>query len=86
MFIYILFCFILSCLLMHLTPFCHAAQSTNPFVAPGVAPAAAPSNPFQSNGRAAHSAAAAAAAAAGQFGDVWRCKLSVLETVVASRT
>lgn len=70
---------------MHLTPFCHAAQSTNPFVAPGVAPAAAPSNPFQSNGRAVHSAAAAAAAA-GEFEDVWRCKLSVLETVLASRT
>ncbi|XP_030251617.1 arf-GAP domain and FG repeat-containing protein 1a isoform X3 [Sparus aurata] len=39
------------------------AQSTNPFVAAGVAPAAAPTNPFQSNGRAANMAAAAAAAA-----------------------
>ncbi|XP_031717180.1 arf-GAP domain and FG repeat-containing protein 1a isoform X5 [Anarrhichthys ocellatus] len=37
------------------------AQSTNPFVA---APATAPTNPFQSNGRAANMAAAAAAAAA----------------------
>lgn len=35
------------------------AQSTNPFVAAGVAPAAAPTNPFQSNGRAANMAAAA---------------------------
>ncbi|XP_070684971.1 arf-GAP domain and FG repeat-containing protein 1a isoform X1 [Pempheris klunzingeri] len=40
------------------------AQSTNPFVAAGVGPAAAPTNPFQSNGRAANMAAAAAAAAA----------------------
>ncbi|XP_042342293.1 arf-GAP domain and FG repeat-containing protein 1a isoform X3 [Plectropomus leopardus] len=39
-------------------------QSTNPFVAAGVAPAAAPTNPFQSNGRTANMAAAAAAAAA----------------------
>ncbi|XP_070826548.1 arf-GAP domain and FG repeat-containing protein 1a isoform X1 [Chaetodon trifascialis] len=39
------------------------AQSTNPFVAAGVATAAAPTNPFQSNGRAANMAAAAAAAA-----------------------
>ncbi|KAI3354394.1 hypothetical protein L3Q82_018915 [Scortum barcoo] len=39
------------------------AQSTNPFVAAGVAPAAAPTNPFQSNGRATNMAAAAAAAA-----------------------
>ncbi|XP_023207035.1 arf-GAP domain and FG repeat-containing protein 1 isoform X5 [Xiphophorus maculatus] len=38
-----------------------AAPSTNPFVAAGVAPAAAPTNPFQCNGRAAHVAAAAAA-------------------------
>ncbi|XP_073346394.1 arf-GAP domain and FG repeat-containing protein 1a isoform X3 [Pagrus major] len=38
------------------------AQSTNPFVAAGVAPAAAPTNPFQSNGRAANMAVAAAAA------------------------
>ncbi|XP_042342292.1 arf-GAP domain and FG repeat-containing protein 1a isoform X2 [Plectropomus leopardus] len=38
-------------------------QSTNPFVAAGVAPAAAPTNPFQSNGRTANMAAAAAAAA-----------------------
>ncbi|KAF7656485.1 hypothetical protein LDENG_00040100 [Lucifuga dentata] len=38
-----------------------AAQSTNPFVAAGVAPAAVPTNPFQSNGRAASVAAAAAA-------------------------
>ncbi|XP_023207037.1 arf-GAP domain and FG repeat-containing protein 1 isoform X7 [Xiphophorus maculatus] len=37
------------------------APSTNPFVAAGVAPAAAPTNPFQCNGRAAHVAAAAAA-------------------------
>ncbi|KAG7226074.1 hypothetical protein INR49_018684 [Caranx melampygus] len=37
------------------------AQSTNPFVAAGVAPAAAPTNPFQSNGRTANAAAAAAA-------------------------
>ncbi|XP_070761636.1 arf-GAP domain and FG repeat-containing protein 1a isoform X5 [Enoplosus armatus] len=45
------------------------AQSTNPFVAPGVAPAAAPTNPFQSNGRTANmAAAAAAAAAAASFG------------------
>ncbi|XP_023132714.2 arf-GAP domain and FG repeat-containing protein 1a isoform X9 [Amphiprion ocellaris] len=36
-----------------------AAQSTNPFVAAGVAPAAAPTNPFQCNGRAASVAAAA---------------------------
>uniref|UniRef100_A0A3Q0RR57 ArfGAP with FG repeats 1a n=1 Tax=Amphilophus citrinellus TaxID=61819 RepID=A0A3Q0RR57_AMPCI len=36
------------------------AQSTNPFVAAGVAPAAAPTNPFQCNGRAATVAAAAA--------------------------
>ncbi|XP_059187541.1 arf-GAP domain and FG repeat-containing protein 1a isoform X6 [Centropristis striata] len=42
------------------------AQSTNPFVA---APAAAPTNPFQSNGRTANmAAAAAAAAAAASFG------------------
>ncbi|XP_010750241.3 arf-GAP domain and FG repeat-containing protein 1a isoform X4 [Larimichthys crocea] len=40
------------------------AQSTNPFVAAGVAPVAAPTNPFQSNGRAANMAVAAAAAAA----------------------
>ncbi|XP_041660127.1 arf-GAP domain and FG repeat-containing protein 1a isoform X2 [Cheilinus undulatus] len=40
------------------------APSTNPFVAAGVAPAAAATNPFQSNGRAANMAAAAAAAAA----------------------
>ncbi|XP_049431900.1 arf-GAP domain and FG repeat-containing protein 1a isoform X7 [Epinephelus fuscoguttatus] len=39
------------------------APSTNPFVAAGVAPAAAPTNPFQSNGRTANMAAAAAAAA-----------------------
>uniref|UniRef100_A0A3P9PX90 ArfGAP with FG repeats 1a n=1 Tax=Poecilia reticulata TaxID=8081 RepID=A0A3P9PX90_POERE len=38
------------------------APSTNPFVAAGVAPAAAPTNPFQCNGRAANMAAAAAAA------------------------
>ncbi|XP_044059322.1 arf-GAP domain and FG repeat-containing protein 1a isoform X2 [Siniperca chuatsi] len=45
------------------------AQSTNPFVAAGVAPAAAPTNPFQSNGRTANmAAAAAAAAAAASFG------------------
>ncbi|XP_043975587.1 arf-GAP domain and FG repeat-containing protein 1a isoform X11 [Gambusia affinis] len=37
-----------------------AAPSTNPFVAAGVAPAAAPTNPFQCNGRAAHVAAASA--------------------------
>lgn len=37
-----------------------AAQSTNPFVAAGVAPTAAPTNPFQCNGRAATVAAAAA--------------------------
>ncbi|CAK6965229.1 arf-GAP domain and FG repeat-containing protein 1a isoform X4 [Scomber scombrus] len=36
------------------------AQSTNPFVAAGVVPAAAPTNPFQSNGRTANAAAAAA--------------------------
>ncbi|XP_054599385.1 arf-GAP domain and FG repeat-containing protein 1a isoform X7 [Nothobranchius furzeri] len=35
------------------------APSTNPFVAPGVAPAAAPTNPFQCNGRAPNVAAAA---------------------------
>ncbi|XP_062274823.1 arf-GAP domain and FG repeat-containing protein 1a isoform X3 [Scomber scombrus] len=35
------------------------AQSTNPFVAAGVVPAAAPTNPFQSNGRTANAAAAA---------------------------
>ncbi|XP_056139373.1 arf-GAP domain and FG repeat-containing protein 1a isoform X5 [Lampris incognitus] len=40
-----------------------AASSTNPFVAAGVSPATAPTNPFQSNGR-----AAAAAAAAATFG------------------
>ncbi|XP_071386201.1 arf-GAP domain and FG repeat-containing protein 1a isoform X1 [Centroberyx affinis] len=39
-----------------------AAPSTNPFVAAGVAPAAAPTNPFQSNGR------VAAVAAAGVMG------------------
>ncbi|XP_058490075.1 arf-GAP domain and FG repeat-containing protein 1a isoform X10 [Solea solea] len=39
------------------------AQSTNPFVAPGMAPTPPPTNPFQSNGRAASVAAAAAAAA-----------------------
>ncbi|XP_065816754.1 arf-GAP domain and FG repeat-containing protein 1a isoform X2 [Labrus bergylta] len=45
------------------------AQSTNPFVAAGVAPAATPTNPFQSNGRSANmAAAAAAAAAAASFG------------------
>ncbi|KAM6987335.1 arf-GAP domain and FG repeat-containing protein 1a isoform 3-T3 [Tautogolabrus adspersus] len=45
------------------------AQSTNPFVAAGVAPAATPTNPFQSNGRTANmAAAAAAAAAAASFG------------------
>ncbi|KAM7399492.1 hypothetical protein PAMP_018759 [Pampus punctatissimus] len=33
------------------------AQSTNPFVAAGVAPAAVPTNPFQSNGRTANAAA-----------------------------
>ncbi|XP_051813950.1 arf-GAP domain and FG repeat-containing protein 1a isoform X2 [Acanthochromis polyacanthus] len=37
----------------------YGAQSTNPFVAAGVAPAAAPTNPFQCNGRAASVAAAA---------------------------
>ncbi|XP_026231443.1 arf-GAP domain and FG repeat-containing protein 1a isoform X3 [Anabas testudineus] len=37
------------------------AQSTNPFVAAGVAPTAAPTNPFQSNGRTANVAAAAGA-------------------------
>ncbi|XP_028276170.1 arf-GAP domain and FG repeat-containing protein 1a isoform X4 [Parambassis ranga] len=36
-----------------------AAPSTNPFVAAGVAPATAPTNPFQCNGRAANMAAAA---------------------------
>ncbi|KAM4743363.1 arf-GAP domain and FG repeat-containing protein 1a isoform 7-T7 [Anableps anableps] len=36
-----------------------AAPSTNPFVAAGVTPAAAPTNPFQCNGRAANVAAAA---------------------------
>ncbi|XP_028276168.1 arf-GAP domain and FG repeat-containing protein 1a isoform X2 [Parambassis ranga] len=35
------------------------APSTNPFVAAGVAPATAPTNPFQCNGRAANMAAAA---------------------------
>ncbi|XP_036392098.1 arf-GAP domain and FG repeat-containing protein 1a isoform X4 [Megalops cyprinoides] len=39
-----------------------AAPSTNPFVAAAVAPATAPTNPFQTNGR------AAAVAAAGLFG------------------
>nr|XP_043887877.1 arf-GAP domain and FG repeat-containing protein 1a isoform X2 [Solea senegalensis] len=39
------------------------AQSTNPFMAPGMAPTPPPTNPFQSNGRAASVAAAAAAAA-----------------------
>ncbi|XP_018536632.1 arf-GAP domain and FG repeat-containing protein 1a isoform X9 [Lates calcarifer] len=43
------------------------AQSTNPFVAAGVAPAAAPTNPFQSNGRAANVAAAAASFATGSM-------------------
>ncbi|KAG7480375.1 arf-GAP domain and FG repeat-containing 1 isoform X6 [Solea senegalensis] len=43
------------------------AQSTNPFMAPGMAPTPPPTNPFQSNGRAA-SVAAAAAAAAASFG------------------
>ncbi|KAM4565735.1 arf-GAP domain and FG repeat-containing protein 1a isoform 10-T10 [Odontesthes bonariensis] len=41
-----------------------AAQSTNPFVAAGVAPAGAPTNPFQCNGRAASVAAAAGLAEA----------------------
>ncbi|KAK7883345.1 hypothetical protein WMY93_029519 [Mugilogobius chulae] len=36
------------------------AQSTNPFVAAGVGPSAAPTNPFQSNGQAANVAATAA--------------------------
>ncbi|XP_034024032.1 arf-GAP domain and FG repeat-containing protein 1a isoform X3 [Thalassophryne amazonica] len=36
------------------------AQQTNPFVAPGVAPAAVPTNPFQSNGRPTNVAAAVA--------------------------
>ncbi|XP_033832333.1 arf-GAP domain and FG repeat-containing protein 1a isoform X4 [Periophthalmus magnuspinnatus] len=36
------------------------AQSTNPFVAAGIGPSAAPTNPFQTNGRAANVAAAAA--------------------------
>ncbi|KAM9317678.1 arf-GAP domain and FG repeat-containing protein 1a isoform 5-T5 [Pholidichthys leucotaenia] len=36
-----------------------ATQSTNPFVAGGVAPSAAPSNPFQCNGRTANVAATA---------------------------
>ncbi|XP_039986694.1 arf-GAP domain and FG repeat-containing protein 1a isoform X3 [Xiphias gladius] len=45
-----------------------AAQSTNPFVAAGVAPvAAAPTNPFQSNGRAANVAAAAASFGTGSM-------------------
>ncbi|XP_037317405.2 arf-GAP domain and FG repeat-containing protein 1a isoform X4 [Pungitius pungitius] len=45
------------------------AQSTNPFVAaPPAAAAAAPTNPFQSNGRTGNMAAAAAAAAAASFG------------------
>ncbi|XP_033832329.1 arf-GAP domain and FG repeat-containing protein 1a isoform X1 [Periophthalmus magnuspinnatus] len=35
------------------------AQSTNPFVAAGIGPSAAPTNPFQTNGRAANVAAAA---------------------------
>ncbi|XP_060929052.1 arf-GAP domain and FG repeat-containing protein 1a isoform X3 [Limanda limanda] len=41
--------------------------STNPFVAPGVAPAGPPSNPFQSNGRVAHVAAAAASFGTGSM-------------------
>ncbi|XP_015228263.1 PREDICTED: arf-GAP domain and FG repeat-containing protein 1 isoform X8 [Cyprinodon variegatus] len=41
-------------------PQAFGAPSTNPFVAAGVAPAAAPTNPFQCNGRAANVAAAAA--------------------------
>ncbi|XP_008292752.1 arf-GAP domain and FG repeat-containing protein 1a isoform X3 [Stegastes partitus] len=44
-----------------------AAQSTNPFVAAGVAPAAAPTNPFQCNGRAASVAAAAASFGTGSM-------------------
>uniref|UniRef100_A0A672YXT9 Arf-GAP domain-containing protein n=1 Tax=Sphaeramia orbicularis TaxID=375764 RepID=A0A672YXT9_9TELE len=43
---------------------CFGGQSTNPFVAPGVGPAAPPTNPFQSNGRAANAAAAATFATA----------------------
>ncbi|XP_053279292.1 arf-GAP domain and FG repeat-containing protein 1a isoform X2 [Pleuronectes platessa] len=44
-----------------------APPSTNPFVAPGVAPAAPPTNPFQSNGRVAHVAAAAASFGTGSM-------------------
>ncbi|XP_040902156.1 arf-GAP domain and FG repeat-containing protein 1-like isoform X4 [Toxotes jaculatrix] len=43
------------------------AQSTNPFVAAGVAPGAAPTNPFQSNGRVANVAAAAASFGTGSM-------------------
>ncbi|XP_040902154.1 arf-GAP domain and FG repeat-containing protein 1-like isoform X2 [Toxotes jaculatrix] len=42
-------------------------QSTNPFVAAGVAPGAAPTNPFQSNGRVANVAAAAASFGTGSM-------------------
>ncbi|XP_008292751.1 arf-GAP domain and FG repeat-containing protein 1a isoform X2 [Stegastes partitus] len=45
----------------------YGAQSTNPFVAAGVAPAAAPTNPFQCNGRAASVAAAAASFGTGSM-------------------
>ncbi|XP_041850588.1 arf-GAP domain and FG repeat-containing protein 1a isoform X1 [Melanotaenia boesemani] len=44
-----------------------AAQSTNPFVAAGVPPVAAPTNPFQCNGRAASVAAAAASFGTGSM-------------------
>uniref|UniRef100_A0A3B3U9H4 ArfGAP with FG repeats 1a n=1 Tax=Poecilia latipinna TaxID=48699 RepID=A0A3B3U9H4_9TELE len=44
------------------------APSTNPFVAAGVAPAAAPTNPFQCNGRAANMAAAAGLFLSAPFG------------------
>lgn len=53
-----------------------AAQSTNPFVAAGVAPVAAPSNPFQSNGRVAN-----VAAAAGVFIYMYMC-VSICKCVV----
>ncbi|XP_051778987.1 arf-GAP domain and FG repeat-containing protein 1a isoform X8 [Erpetoichthys calabaricus] len=42
----------------------HTTTSTNPFMAPTVAPASAPTNPFQTNGRMPPTAAAAAATAA----------------------
>lgn len=67
-----------SCLVTrYLSP---TAQSTNPFVAAGVPPAAAPTNPFQSNGRTANMAAAAVAA--GVFMCTFVCVLECVAHIV----